>query len=74
MSTTNWNALLRKSPQQDPNFRTDMFGNKLHGPSSAVLDAMAEQKLTGGFDTKRRNLCVRCNQYKSANGTCACDE
>lgn len=41
-------------------------------PSQAVLDKMAEQSLTGGWDIRRANVCADCWQAKSANGLCGC--
>jgi hypothetical protein len=41
-------------------------------PPGWVLDRIAERKLTGGFSTKKANLCADCNTYKSVNGSCLC--
>jgi hypothetical protein len=43
-------------------------------PPQWVLDREADLKLSGGFVTKRRNLCPVCHQYRSVNGSCGCDE
>lgn len=37
-----------------------------------VLDALAEQKLMGGYTRKRNPLCPDCNTRKAVNGTCFC--
>lgn len=37
-----------------------------------MLDRIAEQKLTGGYDTKPSNICDRCHLARSRNGSCGC--
>lgn len=46
----------------------------VHKPPQWLLDKIADEKLSGGFVTKRRNLCPTCHQYRSRNGMCGCDE
>ena len=41
-------------------------------PPSWVLDRIADEKRTGGYNTKRSNLCEGCFTYKSDNGACMC--
>jgi len=43
-------------------------------PPQWLLDKIADEKFSGGFVLKRRNLCNVCFEYRSANGTCGCDE
>jgi|tagenome__1003787_1003787.scaffolds.fasta_scaffold20807837_3 hypothetical protein len=50
----------------------DMFGKKRPAPSGDYLDRVAEQKLSGGFNLRKSNLCDRCWTYKSTNGKCGC--
>lgn len=37
-----------------------------------LLDKEADRKLSGGFNTRKSNLCETCHEYKSVNGTCGC--
>jgi hypothetical protein len=37
-----------------------------------LLDKIADQKLTGGFNVRRSNQCPNCFEVRSANGTCSC--
>lgn len=37
-----------------------------------ILDEVAEKQFTGGYNTKRSNICNRCFTTKSRNGKCAC--
>jgi hypothetical protein len=32
----------------------------------------SDKKLSGGFNTSRKNLCTGCGEYKSVNGACGC--
>jgi hypothetical protein len=41
-------------------------------PPGWLLDKLAEEKLTGGFNTRRSNQCETCFTAKSVNGTCNC--
>lgn len=41
-------------------------------PPQAVLDKMADQKLSGGFKTYKSNICTECFTAKSVNGSCGC--
>lgn len=40
--------------------------------SQEKLDELAEEKLTGKYNTEQDNLCNICFTYKSNNGTCNC--
>ncbi len=42
-------------------------------PPWELIDEIAEQKFSGGFDLKRKNLCTTCYEYRSVTGTCGCD-
>jgi hypothetical protein len=42
-------------------------------PPQWLLDKIADEKFSGGFELKRKNLCRECFEYKSANGSCGCD-
>ncbi len=52
--------------------KTDMFGEKLKGPDWWLIDKIADEKLTGGYNTKKSNCCERCWQFRSTNGKCGC--
>jgi hypothetical protein len=39
-------------------------------PPQDVIDAIAEFKLDGGFNTDRDNLCPVCNLFMPVNGRC----
>lgn len=41
--------------------------------SQATIDRLAEEELTGKFNTHKSNLCGGCYTYRSNNGTCLCD-
>ena len=71
MTTTNYVRLMKQSKVQRPDYRTDMFGNKQIVPSH-IIDAVAEQKLTQGYNVRRSNLCRECFTYRSVNGQCQC--
>ena len=43
-------------------------------PPQHVLDAIADEKFSGGFNLRRKNLCSVCNEFRSKNGVCGCDE
>lgn len=40
---------------------------------SWVLDKIADEKMDGGWDRRRENLCDKCWTYRSRNGKCLCD-
>lgn len=66
----NYHALLAKSPA----FYNEQAGIKPHqGPPSWVLDRLADEKFTGGYDVGPDNICGKCWQARSANGKCGCD-
>lgn len=71
MSTTNWNKLLNASPVQRPDYRLDMFGNKQVVPGE-LLDRIAEEKFSGGYNLRKSNRCDTCFEFKSTNGACSC--
>lgn len=50
----------------------DMFDKKRPGLPGWLMDKIAEEKLTGGYDTRKKNLCPNCFTYKSVNGSCGC--
>jgi hypothetical protein len=37
-----------------------------------LIDKIADEKLTGRYNTKKSNLCDSCFTYKSKNGSCNC--
>lgn len=41
-------------------------------PPPWVLDKIADEKLTGGFDMRRSNQCKTCFQARSVNNACGC--
>ncbi len=41
-------------------------------PPSWVLDKMADEKRTGGYNVGASNLCGACFTYRSSNGACMC--
>lgn len=49
------------------------YKSSSHVPPQWVLDKIADEKITGKYNTKRTNLCGTCNTYKSVSGTCLCD-
>lgn len=42
-------------------------------PPPEVLDAIADEKLHGGWTGERHAQCDRCWQARSASGACGCD-
>ncbi len=69
------------------NRKFDMFRNKRPSPPQWLLDKIADEKLTQGYErtrterseqngrvTKKRisNQCTECFQLRSVNGTCGC--
>lgn len=38
-----------------------------------LLDKIAEEKLGGGYTSKRNPVCPNCFVRKATNGTCSCD-
>lgn len=42
-------------------------------PPNWVLDKIADEAITGKYNTKRSNLCQGCNTFKSVSGTCMCE-
>jgi hypothetical protein len=59
------------TPGQRMNYRACPCDGKKVFPG-AILDIIEDQKLSGGFNTKRSNQCQTCFQVKSVNGACAC--
>lgn len=41
-------------------------------PPQFVLDRIADEKFSGGFSLKKKNLCEKCFTYRSKNGECNC--
>lgn len=48
------------------------FGQKVVVLPDEVIEKQFMDKLTGRYNIKKSNLCERCFEYKSANGTCSC--
>lgn len=42
-------------------------------PPQATLDAAAEFAMTGGWNTRKSNICDDCRQTRSVNGACGCN-
>lgn len=42
-------------------------------PSDAVLDYIADQKFSAGFDISPANVCPHCCEYRSVNLRCGCE-
>jgi hypothetical protein len=38
----------------------------------AMADKQADLKLSGGYNTRKSNICGKCYTAKSVNGTCNC--
>lgn len=67
----NYHALLAKSPA----FFMEQSGFEGHRPPpSWVLDRIAEEKMTGGFNVSASNICTDCFTARADNGTCYCTE
>ena len=66
----NYHALLHKSPAFYAEQAGLNEGNR--PPPQWVLDRIAEESITGKYDTS--NVCGSCFQARSVNGTCGCDE
>lgn len=73
MGTLNLNALVYKSAaiNRELGGKTGFEGS---APPQWLLDKMAEEKLSGGFNLRKKNLCNGCWQYRSSNGTCGCED
>ena len=66
---SNYHALLAKSPA----FFAEQAGfDKPKMPPTWVMDRLAEEKITGGYDVSPSNICGECFMARSANGTCGC--
>jgi hypothetical protein len=37
-----------------------------------LLDKIADEKFSAGYNIRRSNQCETCFEYKSANGSCSC--
>jgi hypothetical protein len=66
----NLRTLIHKSPQVAREYTGE---GRTPCPPMWVLDKLAEEKLTGGFDTGRGNICPRCYMARCSNGSCNCD-
>lgn len=42
-------------------------------PPIWVLDYLAEQQLSAGWNVQRSNQCERCFEARSVNGRCGCE-
>ena len=66
---SNYTALLAKSPA----FFAEQAGFEGHRPPPQwVLDRIADEKFTGGYDISPANICQSCFTAKSDNGKCWC--
>jgi len=80
--TAKYNARYYRAPksniatewrrQTGPDGGADFGVEKGNVPPQWVLDRMAEEKITGGYRTRKDNLCDRCHTYRSVNGACEC--
>jgi redox-regulated HSP33 family molecular chaperone len=41
-------------------------------PPQWLLDKIADEKLTGGYNVRKSNICPGCFEAKSVNGSCSC--
>jgi hypothetical protein len=41
-------------------------------PPMWVLDRIADEKFSGGFDVRKSNVCPNCFEARSVNGACGC--
>lgn len=65
----NYHALLSKSHT----FFAEQAGFEGHRPPPThVLDRLAEESITGKFDTSPSNICGTCFTARSGNGECFC--
>jgi hypothetical protein len=39
----------------------------------AAADRDADRKFSGGFNISKRNICSKCYEAKSTNGSCSCE-
>ena len=62
---------LNYTPKQLMNYKSCGCDSKSSVPGW-LLDKIAEEKLTGRYNTKRSNICSNCFTAKSVNGTCGC--
>lgn len=67
MSTYGAKLRAKLDPQHPCN---QSFGTKKF--PGGMDDDEAELKLTGGFDTRKSNICPRCFTTRSQNGSCGC--
>lgn len=69
MSTLNYLSVVRKSPA----IAMQVSGYEGHRPPPQwVLDRLADEQFSGGFDLSPTNRCPQCFTAKSANGSCFC--
>jgi len=59
------------SASQEMNYESCLCDSR-NKPPGWLLDKLAEEKLKGGYNTRKDNLCTGCYQYKSVNGSCGC--
>lgn len=53
--------------------RRDPITHRSYVPSRAVLDALADRAIDGGYVGKRHAQCPTCFTARSATGGCLCD-
>lgn len=54
------------------NNHTNMYVKNKVYISTDMIDMIAEEKYSQGYNLKRSNLCKKCNMYKYMNGSCNC--
>jgi hypothetical protein len=59
--------------QPGPDGGANFAGEGAGPPPQWVLDKIAEETITGRFNTKRDNRCPTCFMCRSANGSCNCE-
>lgn len=60
------------SPKQQMNYVPCECDPESSAVPGWLLDKIAEEKLTGGYDVRRSNVCTDCFVAKSKNGSCNC--
>lgn len=69
MSTYGARLRARLDPKHPCN---QSFNQPAFRMSEEAEEEIFQEKLTGGYNTKRSNRCERCFTAKSANGSCNC--
>jgi hypothetical protein len=70
MSTIHFTSYARYEASKNIN-QCECFATKRF-IDEATLEKIAHQRLTGGFDIRKKNRCSTCNTFKSKNGECLC--